>query len=60
VRGECTGSGRVTLRLFVDGVLVGKATDENDPLPSGSAGLIAVADEVPLELRFSNFRVERI
>jgi hypothetical protein len=60
LRAECTGTKRVTLRLFVDGVLVGQAVDRNDPLSAGSAGIIAVADGVPLDLRFSNFRVERI
>jgi hypothetical protein len=60
LRGECTGGKRVTLRLFVDGILVGEAVDENQPLPPGSAGVMAVAEDVPLDLRFSNFRVERL
>jgi hypothetical protein len=60
LRGECSGSQDVRLRLFVDGNLVGEAVDRNDLRPIGTAGLIAVAGGVPLELIFAGFLVQRI
>ncbi|MFP5318622.1 MAG: serine/threonine-protein kinase [Acidimicrobiia bacterium] len=54
LRLDCTGSGKVTLKVFVDGVQVAEAKDR-DGIRSGGVGVLAGAQESPADVLFEDF-----